>query len=99
MLVFKNNLSLFFPHINQNFNVLLYKSFNKFPSDTKITIKDTQADTRTVIPQGHMHTQSHMLAYTQNKMRHSWFGTLDVWSSLHWSAGLVGHAVQNKNNF
>lgn len=37
VLVFKNNFSLFC-HINQNFNVLLYKSFNKFPSDTKITI-------------------------------------------------------------
>lgn len=45
-----------------------------------------------------MHTRSRMLAYTRNKMRHSWFGTLDVWSSLHWSAGLGGHAVQNNNN-
>lgn len=36
VLVFKNKFSLF-PHINQNCNVLLYKSFNKFPSDTKIT--------------------------------------------------------------
>lgn len=84
VLVFKNKFSLF-PHINQNCNVLLYKSFNKFPSDTKITNMFHR----------HAHTQAHL--YTKekkNKMRHLWFGTLDIWSSLHWSAGLGGHAVQ-----
>lgn len=54
--VFKNN-SLYFCHINQNFNVLLYKSFHKFPSDRKITI---MLHRRT-----HTNTRSH--TYTQKQ--------------------------------
>lgn len=43
-------------------------------------------------------TRGHACSHTHEiKMRHSGFGTLDVWSSLHWSAGLGGHAVQNNN--
>lgn len=59
-LVFKNNFSLFC-HINQNFNVLLYKSFNKSPSDTKITImlhRRTHAYTPTTRTHAHTHTHS-----------------------------------------
>ena len=53
---------LYFSHINQNFNVLLYKSFNKFPSDTKVTIKDRQ-------PHAHSHhmdtcTRAHACSHT-----------------------------------
>lgn len=63
VLVFKNKFSLF-PHINQNCNVLLYKSFNKFHSDTKITNMFHR--------HAHAHTQAHL--YTKeknkNKMRH-----------------------------
>lgn len=56
VLVFKNKFSLF-PHINQNCNVLLYKSFNKFPSDTKITNMFHR--------HAHAHTQAHL--YTKEK--------------------------------
>lgn len=68
---------LYFCHINQNFNVLLYKSFNKFPSDTKITIKlHRRTHTHTTWAHAHARTQTHtqarMLTYThKNKMRHS----------------------------
>lgn len=68
ILVFKNNLSLFC-HINQNFNELLYKSLNKFPSDTKITIKlHKRTHTRTTWTHSNAGTQTHrqarMLSYT-----------------------------------
>lgn len=82
--VFKNN-SLYFCHINQDFNVLLYKSFHKFSFWQKNNHHVTQAH-------AHQHTQPHV--HTKTKMRHLWFGTVDTWSSLHWSVGSGGHAVQ-----
>lgn len=61
VLVFKNNFSLFC-HINQNFNVLLYKSFNKVPSDTKITIM-LHRRTHDIL-HGHMHPHKHPRKHT-----------------------------------
>lgn len=64
MFVFKNNLSLF-SHINQNFNVLLYKSFKKFPSDTTVTIKDTQPHAHTHTTWTHAHEVTHARIHTK----------------------------------
>ena len=81
-LVFKNNFSLFC-HINQNFNVLLYKSFNKFPSDTKITIM-LHRRTLTRTTWTHAHTYSH---------RHTCIHTHKTKCAVHdlalWTCGAV----------
>ena len=65
--MFKNNFSLFC-HINQNFNVLLYKSFNKFPSDTKITIM-LHRRTHTTATHAHARTQTHTRRHTCSDTR------------------------------
>lgn len=79
VLVFKNKFSLF-PHINQNCNVLLYKSFNKFPSDTKITNMFHR--------HAHAHTQAHL--YTKEKKPQNapfmiWhFGHMEQFALICW---------------
>lgn len=86
--MFKNNFFTFC-HINQNFNVLLYKSFNKFPSDTKITIKlhrrththTTRTHART---QTHTHTQS-CIHTKQNAPFLIWhFGRMEQFALICW---------------
>lgn len=83
MLVFKNNFSLFY-HINQNFNVLLYKSFNK-----KLCCTGVHSHT-------HTHTQRHIDTLTYTKKTNApfmiWhFGHMEQFALICW---LGGHAVQ-----